>query len=423
MRILLKSAKIIDSASSFNNKKVDVFINNGKIEKIGKSIKINDPDMLIDQEDLHLSRGWFDSSVSFGEPGYEERETIKNGLATAAKSGFTQIILNPNTNPVIDDNGTVTSILSKSAGHTVKLYPSGALTRGSQGKDLADLYDMHRAGAVVFGDYKKAVMNPNLLKLALQYVQSFNGLVQSFPQDNDIAGHGVMHEDINSTQLGLRGIAPLAEELHILRDLAILEYTGGKLHIPTISTAKSVKLIREAKKKGLDVTCSVAIHNIIFSDEHLLEFDTHAKVLPPLRDKKTVKAIWAGIKDGTIDMITSDHMPVDIEHKKIEFEHAQYGTIGLESAFGSLLSQLELSETIDLLTRGRKRFGLEEPEIKEGSTANLTLFIPGGQRKFGKEDIFSTSKNSLFIGTEITGEVIGIISGDICTLNDQSIKI
>ena len=423
MKILLKSAKIIDLASTFNNKTVDVFINNGKIEKIGESLKINEPDLVIEQEDLHISRGWFDSSISFGEPGYEERETIKNGLATAAKSGFTQVILNPNTNPVIDDNGTVTSIISKSAGHPVKLYPCGALTRGSQGKDLADLYDMHKAGAIVFGDYKKAVMNPNLLKLALQYVQSFDGLVQSFPQDNNIAGHGVMHEDINSTQLGLRGIAPLAEELHVARDLAILEYTGGKLHIPTISTAKSVKLIREAKKKGMDVSCSVALHNIFFSDEHLLEFDTHAKVLPPLRDKKSIKAFLAGLKDGTIDMITTDHMPVDIEHKKIEFEHAQYGTIGLESAFGSLLSRLELSETIELLTRGRKRFGLEEPEIKEGSIANLTLFSPNGKRKFEREDIFSTSKNSLFIGSEISGQVFGVISGDICTLNEQSIKI
>src|SRR5690606_2562261 len=203
----------------------------------------------------------------------------------------------------------------------------------------------------------------------------------------------------------------------------ILEYTGGKLHIPTISTAKSVKLIKEAKKKGLDVSCSVAVHNIIFSDDHLLDFDTHAKVLPPLRDKKSITAIWAGLKDGTIDMITSDHMPVDIEHKKIEFEHAQYGTIGLESVFGSLANHLEIPEVIDLLTRGRKRFGLEEPEIKEGSTANLTLFTPGGQRTFERENIYSTSKNSLFLGSEITGHVIGIISGDICTLNDQSIKI
>ncbi len=420
MKILLKSAKVIDQSSPFHNKITDIFIQNGRIEKIGKSLKVKDAEQVIEHEDLHVSRGWFDSSVSFGEPGYEERETIKNGLYTAARSGFTQIILNPNTYPVTDDNGAVTSIISKSARNPVTLSPCGSLTRGSQGKELADLYDMHQAGAVVFGDYKKPVMNPNLLKLALQYVQSFNGLVQSFPQDNYIAGYGVMHEDINSTQLGLRGIAPLAEEIHITRDLALLEYTGGKLHIPTISTAKSVKLIREAKKKGLDVSCSVAIHNLIFSDDSLLEFDTHAKVLPPLRDKKSIKALWVGLKDGTIDMITTDHMPVDIEHKKIEFEHALYGTIGLESAFGVLLANSSLDETIDLLTRGRERFGLEDPEIKESKAANFTLFTPKGKSTFGVENIYSTSRNSIFTGSEIAGKVIGIISGDICTLNDQS---
>lgn len=420
MKVLLKSAKIIDPSSPFHNKTMDIFIQDGRIEKIGSSLKVKDPARVVDQKNLHLSRGWFDSSVSFGEPGYEERETIKNGLQTAARSGFTQIILNPNTNPVTDDNGAVTSILSKSARHAVTLYPCGALTTGSQGKELAELYDMHQAGAVVFGDYKKPITNPNLLKLALQYVQGFNGLVQSFPQDNNIAGFGVMNEDINSTRLGLRGIAPLAEELHVTRDLALLEYTGGKLHIPTISTAKTVKLIREAKKKGLDVSCSVAIHNIIFSDDQLLDFDTHAKVLPPLRDKKSIKALWAGLKDGTIDMVTTDHMPVDIEHKKIEFEHALYGTIGLESAFGSLLSHVSLEDTIDLLTRGRERFGLVNPAIIQGERANLTLFTPIGKTKFGSKNIYSTSRNSLFLGSEITGNVLGVISGDICTLNDQS---
>lgn len=420
MKILLKSAKVIDPESPYHNKLTDIFIHNGRIDRIGESLKVQGSHKIIEHDDLYVSKGWFDSSVSFGEPGYEERETIKNGLKTAARSGFTDIILNPNTNPVTDDNGAVTSILSKSAQNPVKLHPCGALTRDGQGKELAELYDMYQAGAVVFGDYKKSIVNPNLLKLALQYVQSFNGLVQSFPQDNSIAGHGVMHEDVNSTRLGLRGIAPLAEELQVRRDLALLEYTGGKLHIPTISTAGSVKLIKDAKKKGLDISCSVAIHNIIFSDDHLLEFDTHAKVLPPLRDKQSLKALKAGLKDGTIDMITSDHMPVDIEHKKIEFEHALFGTIGLESAFGSLLSNFSLEETIDLLTRGRERFGLANPKINEGEPANLTMFTTAGKEPFGREHIYSTSKNSLFMGYEISGRIIGIISGDICTLNDQS---
>jgi dihydroorotase len=420
MRILLRSVKIIDPTSSFHKKKTDIFINNGTIEDIGNSLDIKDLDREVNIKGLHVSRGWFDSSVSFGEPGYEERETINNGLETAARSGFTGIVLNPATNPVIDDNGAVTSVLSKANGHPVKMYPSGALTINSQGKDLAELYDMKQAGAVAFGDYKRPVMNPNLLKLALQYAQNFNALVLSYPQDNDIAGKGLVNEDKNSTLLGLKGIAPLAEELHITRDLAILEYTGGKLHIPTISTAKAVKLIKEAKKKGLDVTCSVSVHNLVFTDDLLHEFDTNAKVLPPLRNNKDVAALQKGIKDGTIDMITSDHNPVDVEHKKVEFEHALFGTIGLETAFGALLSLTgDIEITVEMLTRGRQRFGLEEPEIAKGKLANLSLFSPEGNRIFKKEDIYSTSKNSIFLDQEIKGKVFGIISGNDCKIWDN----
>ncbi len=412
MKVLLKSAKIIDPSSSFHNKKVDIFINGGKIEEIGASLNIENVDEKIEFKDLHVSRGWFDSSVSFGEPGFEERETIKNGLETAAFSGFTDVALNPDTYPVLDNNGTITSVLSKARNHPVTLHPIGALTKQSQGKELAELYDMYQAGAVAFGDYKKAIMNPNLLKLALQYSQNFNGLVQSYPQDDHIAGKGVVNEDENSTLLGLKGIPPLAEEIHVARDVAILEYTGGRLHIPTISTANSLELIKKAKKKGLDVTCSVAIHNLIFSDDVLSEFDSHAKVLPPLRNKKDVKALIYGVKEGSIDMITSDHIPIDIEHKKVEFENALFGTIGLESAFGALMSIFSLEDTIRLLSAGKKRFGIEDPEIEKGKKANLTMFSPDGNYTFSQENIFSTSANSIFLNTELKGKVFGIISGN-----------
>lgn len=420
MRVLLKSVKVIDPTSSYHKKKTDILIRDGLIDDIGNSLQVNNPDREINIKGLHISRGWFDSSVSFGEPGYEERETISNGLETAARSGFTGVVLNPATNPVIDDNGAVTSVMSKANGHPVKMYPTGALTRKSQGKELAELYDMKQAGAVAFGDYKRPVMNPNLLKLALQYAQNFEGLVQSYPQDNNIAGKGLVNEYKNSTLLGLKGIASLAEELHITRDLAILEYTGGKLHIPTISTAKSVKLIKEAKKKGLDVTCSVSIHNLLFTDDLLHEFDTNAKVLPPLRNKDDIKALQKGIKDGTIDMLTTDHYPVDVEHKKVEFEHALFGTTGLETAYGSIQKLTgSIETTVELLTRGRKRFGIEEPKIAIGNKANLSLFSPEGTRIFKTEDIFSTSKNSIFLDQEITGKVYGIILGNACKVWDQ----
>jgi len=298
----------------------------------------------------------------------------------------------------------------------VSLYPIGALTQKSESVDLAELFDMKNAGAVAFSDYKIPVKNPNLLKIALQYTQTFNGLVQSFPQENAIARNGCVHEDYESTQLGLKGIPALAEELQITRDLFILEYAGGKLHIPTISTKKSVKLIKQAKKKGLDVTCSVAIHQLILTDKKLQNFDANYKVLPPLRTSKDAKALLKGLKDGTIDMVTTDHTPIAIEQKKVEFENAAYGTIGLESAFGALNTVFSVEKTIELLTSGRKRFGIEEPILKEGEKAEFTLFNPDENFTFQKENIFSTSKNSMFIGEKMKGKVYGIFANNKLTL-------
>ncbi|WP_298533520.1 dihydroorotase family protein [uncultured Algibacter sp.] len=417
MNILIKSATIIDSKSEFHNSTQDILIENGVIAAIGNTVKNPKNYKEIKFDNLHVSQGWFDSSVSFGEPGYEERETITNGLKTAAASGFTSVALNPNSNPVIDSNTDITFVNSKSNENAVTLLPIGALTVGSKGEYLAELYDMSSAGAVAFYDYKKPISNPNLMKIALQYASNFNGLVCSFPQENKIAGHGVMNENVTSTRLGLKGIPSLAEELQVARDLFLLEYTGGKLHIPTISTKSSVELIRAAKQKKLDVTCSVAIHNLYFTDEALTEFDTNFKVLPPLRTQDDVDALIIGLKDGTIDMVTTDHNPIDIEEKKVEFDHANFGTIGLESAFGALQSILTTKKTIDLLTKGKARFGLEQSPIKVDNIANLTLFNPDTKYVFSKENIVSRSKNAIFKNETLKGGVYGIISNNKAVLN------
>lgn len=409
MKLLLKSVTVIDPNSEYHQKKVDIFISDGLIRKIGKNLT-EKCDEEIKVNNLHISRGWFDSSVSFGEPGFEDRETIANGLETAGKSGFTGVVLNPYTNPVLDHSGSIGSVKAKAAGHPVNLYPAGALTVKSEGKDLAELLDMQEAGAVSFGDYKLPVQNPNLLKLALQYAKNFEAVIQSFPQENKIAGVGQVNEHIKSTSLGLKGIPNLAEELQVTRDLYLLEYTGGKLHIPTISTEKSVKLIKEAKKKGHDVTCSVAIHNLILNDSELEDFNTNAKVLPPLRTDKDRKALLKGLKDGTIDMVTSDHNPIDVEHKKVEFDNALFGSIGLESAFGALASIMELEEAIQHLTAGKERFNVPDFEIKEGEPANLSLFIPGISYQFSETDIHSASQNSVFLGKELKGKTWGVIT-------------
>ena len=410
MKVLVRSAKVIDNESPHNNKVVDILIEDGLIKEIASSIKTKKVDLEIVFENLHVSQGWFDSSVSFGEPGFEDRETLENGLLTAGKSGFTAIALNPANDPVTDNKGAVNFLMSKAQNSPVELFPIGALTNASEGKDLAELYDMQQAGAIAFGDYKRAVSHPNLLKLALQYTQNFDGLVQSFPQENKIAGNGQVNEHETSTMLGLKGIPALAEELQIVRDLHILEYTGGKLHIPTISTARSVDIIREAKEKGLDVSCSVAIHHLLLTDEILKEFDTNAKILPPLRTKSDVKALIAGIKDGTIDMVTSDHFPVDVEHKKLEFDNALFGTIGLESAFGALNKAVSLKTSIRMLLAGRWRFDLPEEIIEVGSKANLTFFDPDLETTFELKNIHSSSKNSVFLGQELKGKVLGIFS-------------
>jgi dihydroorotase len=417
MNILLKETTIVDDTSMHHLKKRDVFIENGVIKKIASSIVNSDNTKEIKLPNLHISQGWFDSSVSFGEPGFEERETIKNGLKTAAHSGFSHVAVNTNTNPVTDNKSTIKYLKSEAVNHAVNLYPIGALTSGAKGEHLAELFDMKNEGAVSFYDYKLPIKNPNLLKIALQYSQTFDGLVQSFPFEKSIAQKGMVNEEVNSTKLGLKGIPSLAEELQIIRDLYILEYTGGKLHIPTISTKKSVSLIKEAKKKGLNVSCSVAITNLLLTDDVLSSFDTNYKLLPPLRTSIDIKALLKGIKEGVIDAITSDHNPIDIEHKKIEFDHALYGSVGLESCFGALNSLLSTEKSIKMLTGLKEEFSIETSGIEENNTANITLFNPSGEWIFSEKHILSSSKNSALIKSKLKGNVYGIFANKKLVLN------
>ena len=417
MKIIIRETKIIDPKSSFHNQIVDVKINDGMIEEIGKNLVSSDDFEEITIAGLHISQGWFDTSVSLGEPGFEDRETISNGLNVAARSGFTAIALQPNSFPVIDNQSQIQFVKQKASNSATDLYPIGALTKNSEGTDLAELFDMKNSGAIAFGDYNKNTSNANLLKIGLQYVQDFDGLVIAFCQDEKIKGNGVANEGIVSTRLGLKGIPSLAEELLVARNLFLLEYTGGKLHIPTISTAKSAALIKDAKAKGLKVTCSVAVHNLVLTDEKLDGFDTRYKVSPPLRTETDRKALIEAVLDNTIDVITSDHNPMDVEHKKMEFDLAKNGTIGMESAFGALLTILPIEKIIEKLTSGKSIFQVKSSEIKVGSEANITLFTTAEKWVFGKENILSKSKNSAFLGTDILGKVVGICNNKKIILN------
>ena len=417
MSIILKSAKVINAESKHNGTKQDILISEGKIQKISKSIKLsNTKEIYI--KNLHVSSGWFDSSVSFGEPGYEERETIENGGNVASRSGFTNLLLNPNTNPVIDNQSDISFIKMKSKGLITNIHPVGALYVSSKSKELAELRDMKKSGAVAFYDYKKSIKNPNLLKTALLYSQTFNSVIMSFGQDNLISNNGVINEGVISTKYGIKGIPNLSEEIQISRDLNILKYTGGKLHIPTISTKESVDLIKKAKSNGLDVTCSVAIHNLIFNEEKLKDFDTRFKVSPPLRTEKDRLALVNGVKIGIIDMVTSDHNPIDIENKKTDIESSLCGTIGLESFFGALLTIFNLDETIKILTSGKNRFNINNTKIEEGLEADLTLFTIDSNYTFSKSNILSKSKNSAFLGMKMTGSPLGIIVKEKYIINE-----
>ena len=417
MNALIKSATIIDSKSTHHGKTLDVRVKNGTIVEIGTNLEAAKGEKSIERDNLHLSQGWFDSSVSLGQPGFEERETIDNGLKVAASSGFTGVAVNANTQPILDTSTTVSFIKKMAEGYTCNAFPIGALTRNSESKDLAELYDMQQSGAIAFGDYQKAISNPNLLKIALQYTQGFNGIVLSFPQENKLVGKGIVNEGVVSTRLGLKGAPALAESVQVARDLHILEYAGGKLHIPTISTAASVNLIREAKAKGLDVSCSVAIVNLFFTDESLETFDTHFKVTPPLRTQNDKEALIKGIKDGTIDMVTSDHNPLDIERKKVEFDNATSGTIAQEATLGALLTLVSKKKAVKLLTAARNRFTNEQFTIEEGNTANITLFDSKGSYQFNENDILSKSKNAAFLNAKLKGKVYGVIANNQLHIN------
>ena len=417
MKILLKNATIIDAQSPYHSLSKDILIDSGKLVAIEDTI-VSEECTSIERDDLHVSIGWFDSSVSFGEPGYEERETIENGLETAAKSGFTAVVLNPNTAPLLDTHANISHVIKAGSGKTTRLYAKGTLSEGKKGAQMASLYDMHLAGALAFGDYKKGISNPNLMRVALDYVQSFDGLLLSYPMDAALGKNGLMHEGPTSTRLGLNGIPSVAETALLARDLQLLEYTGGKLHIPFISSAKSVDLIQKAKKAGLDVSCGVAISHLHFTDEILEGFDTNYKIFPPIREANDRAALREGLLNGTINMVSTLHEPVNVEYKKIEFNHALDGSIGLEAAFGILNNMFTLEETIDFLTRGRERFNLETPKIIVGAPVNLSLFTPEPEHTMDESALHSTSKNCAFLGESLKGKVYGCIRNEKMTLNE-----
>ncbi len=411
MKLLIKSATLVDNTSDLNFKVKDILIEDGFITDISDKIE-SKADKIIKHKNLHISEGWLDTSVSFGEPGYEERETIENGLFTASSSGFTSLLLNPNTKPLIDSHSSVSYVIKKSKNHTSTIYPIANLTLNGKGKELAPLYDMKLAGAIAYGDHKKAIKDSSLMKIALEYSKSFGGLVISYPNDENLSSNGVMNEGLVSTSLGLKGIPKVSESIQIFRDLEILDYTGGKLHIPYISTGKSINMIKDAKNKGLNVTCSVSLAHLILNDDNLSDYNTNLKLSPPLRSKKDSDLLKDALLDGTINYVTSMHEPIDVDNKKVEFDNALSGSIGLECMFGILSNIFPLDKIIDILTRGKENLSINNNKIQVGSKAEITLFDPDSTYTFKEDHILSTSKNCAFIGKKMTGKVYGVVNNN-----------
>lgn len=417
MNLLIKQATIVDSNSSHNGKVVDILIEKGVITQIKKSITPEKGIKTIEEDNLHVSAGWLDMQVNFCDPGNEHKETLEKGLKAAAKGGFTGVAVMSGTNPPLHNKAQIDYVVNKAKSNAVDVYPIGTLSFNQEGKDLSEMYDMQLSGAVAFSDYKKPIKDAGLILRALQYSNNINSFIITHCDDKTISHGGLMNEGVISTRLGLKGMPALAEEIMLQRNIQILEYIGGKMHIPTISTKGSVELIKKAKAKKLNITCGVAAYNLLLDETEVEGFDTNFKVNPPLRTKEDVEALKKAVADGIIDVIVSDHNPQDIESKDLEFDLADNGMVGLESCFGvanaALSSKAALETLIDTLTKNpRTILGLKEISVKEGEEANLTIFNPGKKFVFEKSHIVSSNKNSGFIGKELKGEVIAVINKD-----------
>ena len=419
MNALIKKATIICPSSPFHLQVKDVLIVDGIIKAIEKDIS-SDNYQTITGNNLHLSIGWMDIFADFAEPGNEHRETLESGTNAAAAGGFTDVMLIPNTLPTVSSKAQIEFLIERSKSLPVTVHPIGAVTNNTEGTALTEMYDMHNSGAVAFGDGKKSIQQAGILLKALQYVSAKNAVIIQVPDDKSISEGGMMNEGIVSTKLGLPGNPAMAEEVMIARDIALLHYTDSHLHITGVSTKKGIDLIRNAKKEGLQLTCSVTPYHLFFSEEDLVDYDTNLKVNPPLRTREDVAALQDGLRSGVIDCIASHHTPQCADDKICEFEYAKNGMITLQTLFGTVNGIINDTELlVRMLTeQNREIFGLMIPEIEIDAPACLTIFESSTNYNFEEKDILSKSKNSAFIGKEMKGKVIGIINKNKLVLNN-----
>ena len=419
MNVLLKKATIISASSPFHRQVKDILIVDGIITKINDSIDSDNAE-IVSGADLHVSVGWMDIFSDFGEPGNEHRETLETGAAAAAAGGFTDVMLMPDTATAVSSKDRVEFLKQRSLTLPVNIHPIGTVTKNAEGLELAEMYDMHASGAVAFGDGRKSIQQSGILLKGLQYLAAKDAVLIQVPDDHSISNGGLMNEGISSTELGLPGNPSIAEEIMIARDISLLAYTCSKLHITGVSTKKSVELIIDTRKKGLQITCSVTPYHLTFCDEDLLNYDTNLKVNPPLRTRADMEALQDALRNGEIDCIAAHHAPQCSDDKVCEFEYAKNGMITLQTLYGTINSIVGDTEVLaKLLTEApRNIFNLPIPEIKEGASACLTIFQPSTEYIFEESMIRSKSKNSPFIGKMMMGKVIGTVNKNKLYINE-----
>lgn len=415
MKFLIQQATVTDPLSPHQGTRQDILIESGIIKDIQPRIDAQ-ADRTISGTNLHISSGWVDLFAHFGDPGYEFKETLETGAAAAAAGGFTDVLVIPNTKPVIDNKTQVTYIKGKSAALPVNVHPIGAISKSAEGKELAEMYDMRHAGALAFSDGIHPVQSSGVMLKALQYVKAFDGIVIQIPDDTSVGPNGLVHEGIVSTRLGLPGKPMMAEELLVARDIKLARYAESRLHFTGVTSPRSLEYIRRAKEAGLPITCSVTPYHLLFTDEDLMKgYDSNLKVYPHLRPKTERDILRQAVIDGTVDCISSHHRPHEYDSKVLEFEYAKYGMTGLETCYAALkLAMPEVSETrwVELLsTNPRKLFGLPEAVIQKDAPAHVTIFDPAAQTIVNEAFFRSRSKNSAYIGMTLPGKVLGMING------------
>lgn len=408
---LFKNIRIICPSSPFHLKRTDMLIEHGSIVRISNGISPSSNTTVLESSSWSASVGWCDLRAVISEPGLEEHDDIASFCRSAIAGGFTDVATLPNTEPVVQHKEAITFLKTKAAFYPVSLHPIAALTQDAKGEDLTELYDLHQGGAIAFSDGLKSTRHEGVLLRALQYVQPFDGLIINLPSMAHIGKGGQMHEGETSVRMGMKGIPSLTETMAIQRDLALLDYTGGKIHFSCISSKEGVALVRQAKAKGYRVTCDVTAHHLYFTDEDLTSFDTNLKVRPPFRSKADREALWHGIADDTIDAICTNHHPLAVEAKQLEFDLAESGMLAFETAFSALCmarpDYVSIEKIVEKLTTAPRRIlKLNQPQLLEGKLACLTIFDENHVWTFQEKHLYSKSKNSPFIGQSLKGKVI-----------------